>query len=254
MIGAVNGSTTAIVLVGAVFLAAAVETVEALTIVLAVGHTRGWRTALEGTGVAVVGLAALVAVLGPALVHVPLSVLRLVVGVVLLIFGLQWLRKAVLRSAGIKAKHDEDAIYAEMTARLALTGERPPRDRVAFVVAFKGVFLEGLEIVVAVLTLGTSAHRLGLAAAAAAAAVMIVAVTGALVARQLSSVPENAMKMAVGVMLVSYGSFWTGEGLKVHWPGGDVMIAGLVVVYALATALVVRLLAPGARRPAGVGR
>ena len=242
MIGAVNGSTTAIVLIGAVFLAAAVEMVEALTIVLAVGHTRGWRTALEGAAVAVLALA--------ALVHVPLSALRLVVGIVLLIFGLQWLRKAVLRSAGIKAKHDEDAIYAEMTARLAITGERPARDRVAFVVAFKGVFLEGLEIVVAVLTLGTSAHRLGLAATTAAVAVVIVAVTGALVARQLSSVPENAMKMAVGVMLVSYGTFWTGEGLKVHWPGGDVMIAGLVVVYALTSALVVRLLAPGAPTPA----
>ncbi len=254
MIGAVNGSTTAIVLVGAVFLAAAVEMVEALTIVLAVGHTRGWRTALEGTGVAVLALAALVAVLGPALVHVPLSVLRLVVGVVLLIFGLQWLRKAVLRSAGIKAKHDEDAIYAEMTARLAVTGERPPRDRVAFVVAFKGVFLEGLEIVVAVLTLGTSAHRLGLAATTAAVAVVVVALAGALVARQLSAVPENAMKMAVGIMLVSYGTFWTGEGLKVRWPGGDVMIAGLVVVYALASALVVRLLAPGAREPVGAPR
>jgi uncharacterized membrane protein len=241
VLGAANGSTTAIVLVGAVFLAAAVEMVEALTIVLAVGHTRGWRTALEGASVAIVALAALVGALGPALVRVPIDTLRLVVGVVLLVFGLQWLRKAVLRASGVKAAHDEDAIYAELTARLALTGERPPRDRVAFVVAFKGVFLEGLEIVIAVLTLGTSAHRLGLAVATAGVAVVGVAVVGAVVARQLSSVPENAMKMAVGIMLVSYGSFWTGEGLKLTWPGGDVMLLGLVGLYAVATAAVVRL-------------
>jgi Ca2+/H+ antiporter, TMEM165/GDT1 family len=245
VIATVDGSTTAIVLVGAVFLAAVVEMVEALTIVLAVGHTRGWRTALEGTATAIVALGALVAVLGPALVHIPLDVLRLVVGVVLLIFGLQWLRKAVLRASGIKAMHDEDAVYAEITAKLALTGERPPRDRVAFVVAFKGVFLEGLEIVIAVLTLGTSAHRLGLAAATAGVAIVVVAAVGAAVAKQLSSVPENALKMAVGIMLVSYGSFWTGEGLKVRWPGGDVMLVGLVVLYALATALVIRILAAG---------
>lgn len=254
MIGVVNGSTTAIVLVGAVFLAATVEMVEALTIVLAVGHTRGWRTAFEGSAVALVALAALVAVLGPALVHVPLNVLRLVVGIVLLIFGLQWLRKAVLRASGIKSKHDEDAIYAEMTAKLALTGERPPRDRVAFVVAFKGVFLEGLEIVIAVLTLGTSAHRLGLAALTAGVAVVLVAIVGAVVAKQLSAVPENLMKMAVGIMLVSYGTFWTGEGLKVRWPGSDVMLVGLVVLYALATALVVRVLAAEPRPRVGVQR
>ncbi|HEV2427843.1 MAG TPA: hypothetical protein VGS61_06460, partial [Acidimicrobiales bacterium] len=229
-----------------------VEMVEALTIVLAVGQTRGWRTAFEGAGAALVALAALVAVLGPALTRVPLDALRFVVGVVLLIFGLQWLRKAVLRASGIKAKHDEDAIYAEMTSRLALTGERPPRDRVAFVVAFKGVFLEGLEIVVAVLTLGTSAHRLGLAAITAGVAVVFVGVLGAVVARQLSAVPENLMKMAVGIMLVSFGSFWMGEGLKVAWPGGDVTLLGLVGLYTMATLAVVRVLARGGSTPAKV--
>ncbi len=248
MIGTLNASSTTIVLVGAVFLAASVEMVEALTIVLAVGHTRGWRSAFEGVSVALLALGALVAALGPALVQVPLNVLRLVVGVVLLIFGLQWLRKAVLRASGFKAKHDEDAIYAQTVASLALSGERPARDRVAFVVAFKGVFLEGLEIVIAVLTLGTSAHRLGLAVVVAATAVVLVGVAGAVVARQLSAVPENAMKMAVGVMLVSYGSFWTGEGLKVHWPGDDVALVVLVGVYAVAVALVVRVLA-ATRRP-----
>jgi uncharacterized membrane protein len=252
MIATVNATSATIVLVGAVFLAAAVEMVEALTIVLAVGHTRGWRSAFEGVGVALVALAALVAVLGPALVEVPLSTLRLIVGIVLLIFGLQWLRKAVLRSSGYKAKHDEDAIYRETVASLALTGERPGRDGVAFVVAFKGVFLEGLEIVIAVLTLGTSAHRLGLAAAVAGVAVVLVGIVGVIVAKQLSNVPENAMKMAVGIMLVSYGTFWTGEGLKIRWPGDDVMLLGLVVIYALAAAVIVRVLALSAVTPKAV--
>ena len=146
-------------LVTAVFLASAVEMVEALTIVLAVGVTRGWRSALEGVAVALVVLAALVVVVGPPLVHwVPLSVLRLVVGGLLLVFGLQWLRKAILRAAGLKAKHDEDAIFAEQVAELQ---EAPPatgRDATAFTVAFKGVFLEGLEVVVIVITLGSTSH------------------------------------------------------------------------------------------------
>jgi uncharacterized membrane protein len=252
MIATVNTTSDTIVLVGAVFLAAAVEMVEALTIVLAVGHTRGWRSALEGAGIALVALAALVAALGPALVEVPLSTLRLVVGIVLLIFGLQWLRKAVLRSSGFKAKHDEDAIYRETVASLALEGKSPGRDQVAFVVAFKGVFLEGLEIVIAVLTLGTSAHRLGLAATVAGVAVVAVGIVGVIVAKQLSKVPENAMKMAVGIMLVSYGTFWTGEGLKIRWPGGDVMLLGLVVIYAFAAAVIVRVFASSATTPKAV--
>lgn len=224
-----------IVLVGAVFLACAVEMVEALTIVFAVGHTRGWRSAFEGIVAALAVLSALVAAFGPALVHVPLTWLRLIVGGVLLIFGMQWLRKAVLRSTGLKAKHDEDEIYLETVAELRAAGQPVGRDRVAFVMAFKGVFLEGLEVVVTVLTLGTSAHRLGLAATTAAVALVLVAIVGALVAKQLSSVPENAMKMSVGVMLVSYGTFWVGEGLKVKWPGGDTMLIGLVGLYLLAT-------------------
>ena len=223
-------SSGVVVLVGAVFLAASVEMVEALTIVLAVGHTRGWRSALEGTGVGLVTLTALVALFGPALVRVPLDVLRLVVGGVLLVFGMQWLRKAILRASGLKARHDEDAAYREAVAEL----EQAPaaqRDHVAFVMAFKSVFLEGLEVVVTVLTLGTSAHRLGLAATTAGVAIVIVGVVGVVVARQLSQVPENAMKMTVGILLVSYGTFWTGEGLKVHWPGSDTMLLGLAGIY-----------------------
>lgn len=221
-----------LVLMLAVFLASAVEMVEALTIVVAAGTTRGWRSAFEGAGVAVVTLAALVAALGPAIVHyVPLSALRLVIGGVLLVFGLQWLRKAVLRSAGLKAKHDEDAIFAEEVAQLSGAPRRAGRDTLGFTVAFKGVFLEGLEVVVIVLTLGATSHRLDLAAASAAAAAILVALVGVAVARQLSAVPENAMKMGVALMLTSFGTFWTGEGLGVHWPGSDLAIPVLLATF-----------------------
>jgi uncharacterized membrane protein len=243
-------STSVVVLVGAVYLACAVEMVEALTIVLAVGHTRGWRSALEGTGAALAVLAALVAGFGPALVHVPINTLRLVVGTVLLIFGMQWLRKAILRAGGLKARHDEDAAYRDAVERLEAVAASPDRDRVAFVMAFKGVFLEGLEVVIAVLTLGTSAHRLGLAVVVAGVAVVSVGVVGVAVARQLSRVPENAMKMGVGVMLVSFGTFWSGEGLRVKWPGNDAMLLVFVGVYLVVAWLLVVLVrrdAPSAR-------
>lgn len=242
MFVATSVSSGTIVLVGAVFLASCVEMVEALTIVLAVGHTRGWRSAFEGTGVALLVLAALVAGFGPALVHVPLATLRLIVGGVLLIFGMQWLRKSILRATGLKAKHDEDAIYEETVATLREAGDTPGRDRIAFVMAFKGVFLEGLEVIILVITLGTSAHRLGLAAAVAAVAVVLVALCGVVVAKQLSNVPENALKMSVGVLLVTYGTFWTGEGLRVRWPGGDTMLLGLAAIYAVVTWLFVLVL------------
>jgi uncharacterized membrane protein len=232
-------STGAVVLVGTVFLTCAVEMVEALTIVLAVGQTRGWRSALEGAGAAIVVLAALVAAFGPALLEVPLDVLRVVVGSVLLIFGMQWLRKAVLRASGLKAKHDEDEIYRAKVAELEQHGRTVGRDRIAFVVAFKGVFLEGLEVVIIVLTLGASSHRLGLAVVAATTAVLVVGAIGVVVARQLSRVPENAMKMSVGVALVTYGTFWTGEGLKVRWPGNDLMLLVFIVLYAALTWLLV---------------
>jgi len=218
--------------------------VEALTIVFAVGHTRGWRSAFEGVAAALVALSALVAVFGPALIHVPLTWLRLVVGGVLLIFGMQWLRKAILRSSGLKAKHDEDAIYQETVAELESSAPGVNRDRIAFVMAFKGVFLEGLEVVITVLTLGTSAHRLGLAAVTAAVALILVAIIGAVVAKQLSSVPENAMKMSVGVLLVTYGTFWVGEGLKVRWPGNDTFLLAFVGIYAVVCWLLVTMIKP----------
>jgi len=241
---AVKFDSSAVVLMVAVFLASSVEMVEALTIVVAAGVSRGWRSAIEGVAAAVGVLGILVAALGPAIVRwVPINSLRVVVGAVLLVFGMQWLRKAVLRATGYKAKHDEDAIFAKHVEELAAEGpRRSGRDPVGFAVAFKGVFLEGTEVVIIVLTLGTTDHNLGLAALAAAAAVVMVAGIGVVVARHLAGVPENTMKMAVGLMLVSFGSFWSGEGIGVHWPGSDLAIPVLVASYAAATLVVIRAL------------
>jgi uncharacterized membrane protein len=241
--------SAAFVLLASVFLASSVEMVEALTIVVAVGVTRGWRSALEGVAAALATLVALVVAIGPALVrYVPLNGLRIAVGGLLLVFGLQWLRKAVLRAVGLKAKHDEDTIFAEHVSELS-AAPRPAsgRDSTAFAVAFKGVFLEGLEVVVIVLTLGIADHRLGLAAAGAGAAVVVVAIVGAAVSRQLANVPENAMKMVVGLMLVSFGTFWAGEGVGVRWPGSELALPVLVGVYAVVTWVTVSLVGREAR-------
>jgi len=249
--------TSTVVLMLAVFAASAVEMVEALTIVVAAGTTRGWRSAFEGTAVAVVLLGAIVGAVGVPLVHlVPIAVLRVVIGALLLILGLGWLRKAILRSSGHKAMHDEDAIYAKTVAELGLGEGAAPsrRDALGFVVAFKGVFLEGMEVVLIVLSLGSSSHHLGLAAAAAGAAILIVGGIGVLVARQLSEVPENAMKMGVGLMLTSFGVFWAGEGSGVHWPGSDLSILALIAFFAAVTGIAIPLMrralpgASGSRR------
>jgi uncharacterized membrane protein len=246
--------TGPVVLVVAVFLASAVEAVEALTIVLAAGLTRGWRSTLEGvlSGLAVLGL--LVAALGPAIVaYVPLTALRVVIGGMLLVFGLQWLRKAILRASGLKGRHDEDAIFRREVAQSASAPSgRGGRDPYAFTLAFKGVFLEGLEVVIVVLTLGATQGRLGLAAASAAAAAVVVAGVGALVHRQLAEVPENAMKMVVGVMLAAFGTFWAGEGIGVAWPGADLAIVVLAALYGLAAWVAVVALKRRARVGAGV--
>ncbi|NNM97310.1 MAG: hypothetical protein HKL89_06875 [Candidatus Dormibacteraeota bacterium] len=232
-----------------VFGACVVETVEALTIVMAAGFTRGWRSALEGSAVALLCLAIVVAALGPALVHyVPLNVLRLVVGSLLLVLGLQWLRKALLRASGYKAKHDEDAIYRREVERLSSqprTGSG--RDATGFVISFKGVFLEGMEVVMIVLTLGLSSGHLEIATIAAAAAVIAVGGIGLAVARQLSEVPENAMKLGVGLMLVTFGTFWSGEGAGVRWPGSDLALLVLLALYGGVAWLLVRGL--GRSRP-----
>jgi uncharacterized membrane protein len=216
-------------LVGSVFLACAVEAVEALTIVLAVGSTRSWSSAMAGTGGALLALAALVAGLGPALTQLPIDVLRVAIGGLLLVFGLQWLRKAILRAAGVKALHDEGEAYASEQAAARAAGARPASfDGYSFAIAFKGVLLEGLEVAFIVLTFGANQHRIGLAAAAAAAAVLLVAAAGVALRAPLAGVPENTMKFAVGVMLTSFGMFWGAEGAGASWPGADAALLAIV--------------------------
>jgi uncharacterized membrane protein len=214
----------------AAFLACSVEMVEALTIVLAVGVTRGWRSTFIGVATATVALAAVIAALGPALTAIPIESLRLVVGGLLLIFGLQWLRKAILRASGFKALHDEEAIFVKEreAARLAGTEHHAGMDWYSFTVAFKGVFLEGLEVAFIVLTFGSSQHNVGLAAVAAVTALVVTAGVGLVVHAPLSRVPENTMKFAVGVMLATFGIFWGAEGAGVKWPGNDASIPGIL--------------------------
>jgi uncharacterized membrane protein len=238
----VTGSQVGLAL--SVFLACGVEAVEALTIVLAVGSTRSWRSALTGMGVALLVLAALTAALGPAITALPIGVLRVVVGGLLLIFGLQWLRKAILRASGLKAMHDELQIYDDelAAAREAGTVSTDGIDGYAFLVAFKGVLLEGLEVVFIVLTFGANQHDVGLAAAAAAVAIAIVVAAGVAVRGPLARVPENTLKFCVGVMLTSFGVFWGSEGAGGHWPGGDAALLAIVpVTLGLALAMVAAL-------------
>jgi len=213
------------------FLASTVEFVEAFTIVLAMGLTRGWRATLIGGAVAVVALVAVTAVAGVALVNwISTSVLQLVIGTLLLIFGLQWLRKAILRYSGLKALHDEEETFREEqeAARLAGHEVKLGLDWFAFVVSFKGVFLEGLEVVFIVITFGLTASKaqpgtngLALAAAGAALALLLVIIAGALVHRPLSAVPENTMKYCVGLLLTTFGTFWAVEGLGVFSSSGE---------------------------------
>ncbi len=247
-------TSSTLVLVLAVFGASLVEMVEALTLVVAAGVSRGWRSALEGAAAAVLVLAVLVLALGvPLIRYVPIDALRVIVGALLLVLGLGWLRKAILRSSGHKALHDEDKIYDETVAELQRedSSNAPPRpakgrDPVGFAVAFKGVFLEGTEVVLIVVSLGAAQNRLGLAALAAGGALVLVATVGVIVSRQLSEVPENTIKLVVGIMLSSFGVFWVGEGAGVRWPGSDlalpVLVGFFLVVYFASTALLRTLL------------
>jgi uncharacterized membrane protein len=231
-------------LIASAFLASAVEFVEALTIVLAAGVSRGWRSALAGLGAATLTLAAIVAALGPALTHIPLSALRLVVGGLLLTFGLQWLRKAILRASGYKALHDEEAIFAqELAEARAARGEtKAGLDWYGFTLAFKGVLLEGLEVAFIVITFGSTQGRIGLAALGAGAALVLVVIVGVAVRAPLSRVPENTMKFAVGAMLTTFGIFWSAEGAGADWPGTDAALpVVLVFVLALSFAAVATL-------------
>ncbi|HZT54404.1 MAG TPA: hypothetical protein VE995_08485 [Gaiellaceae bacterium] len=231
-------------LVVSAFLASAVEMVEALTIVLAAGLARGWRSSLAGLGAAVLALAVAVAALGPALSVIPLQALRLVVGALLLVFGLQWLRKAILRASGYRPLHDEDAVFARELeeARGAARLERAGLDWYGFTLSFKGVLLEGLEVVFIVLTFGSAQGSLPLAVAGAAGALVLVAAVGVAVRAPLARVPENTLKFAVGALLTTFGTFWAAEGAGARWPGSDASLLGVLGFVALASLLLVRLL------------
>jgi uncharacterized membrane protein len=237
-------SGTEVGLVVSVFVACSVEAIEALTIVLAVGATRSWRSAMIGVGTALLTLAIVTAALGPALTAMPINVLRAVIGGLLLIFGLQWLRKAILRASGLKALHDEDAAFIEETEAARQAGVVAAGfDGYSFLISFKGTFLEGLEVVFIALTFGSTQKDVPLAAAAAAAAVLVVVAVGFAVRAPLARVPENALKFVVGVMLTSFGVFWSGEGARAYWPGGDaalLVIIPAVALFAVGTVAAIR--------------
>jgi len=242
-------STSTVLLIAGAFLASAVEMVEALTIVLGVGIVRGWRSTLIGVAAATIVLAALVAALGPALRVVPIGTLRLIVGALLLAFGLQWLRKAVLRAGGAMAQRDEAVAFRreQEEAAAAAPEERAGLDWYAFTVSFKGVLLEGLEVVFIVISFGSAQGKLGLAAAGAAAAVVIVVLAGVLVRGPLERVPENTLKYAVGLLLTSFGCFWAAEGAGVDWPGDELSLPVLIAFMWVVSFVLVQALR---RRPA----
>jgi Ca2+/H+ antiporter, TMEM165/GDT1 family len=254
----VSADTAALVV--SAFLASAVEFVEALTIVLAMGVTRGWRSTLAGVALALVALAGITVLAGYALAEwLPESLLQLIVGTLLLIFGLQWLRKAVLRSAGLKAHNDEDETYREELEAGRGAGEerRLGLDWFGFVVSFKGVFLEGLEIVFIVITFGLNADDVPAAAAGAAIAGVLVLGIGAIAHRPLAAVPQNTIKFVVGLLLSTFGTFWAVEGLGVfavggeslEWPGGDAALLVLLAVWAGFAWSAIRLLRRGGLTP-----
>ena len=227
----------------AAFLASLVEFVEALTVVLAVGATRGWRPALTGAGAALLTLAILVVALGPALARIPLAMVQLTVGTLLLLFGLRWLRKAILRAAGIVALHDETAAYAAETDLL----RRGPRrlfagwDTVAVGASFKIVMLEGIEVVFIVIAIGAVSGLLVPASIGAGAALLLVIVLGIVLHRPLARIPENTLKFLVGVLLSAFGAFWVGEGAGLAWPGADWSILGLIAAFLMLSLFLIAL-------------
>lgn len=234
----------------AVFLACVVESVEALTIVLAVGLTRGWRAPAYGTVAALVLLAAVIAALGPALKLIPLHTIQLVVGGLLLVFGLQWLRKAMLRASGVKALHDEESIYQkhvqDASGAAATAGAF---DWYSFRIAFMGVLLEGLEVAFIVLTFGTTQGNIPLAAIAAAAAAVVVVGVGIAVRAPLARVPENMLKYGVGLLLTTFGLFWGAEGAGAKWPGSDASILVVLAILWVVSLGVVQLLKRSQQAP-----
>lgn len=225
----------------AAFLASLVEFVEALTVVLAVGVTRGWRGALSGAAFGLILLVALVIAFGPALTRVPLTIVRLVVGLLVLLFGLRWLRKAILRSAGRIAMHDETTEFAKTTAAMQTAPHADGWDRIGMATAFKIVMLEGVEVVFIVVALGAAGGALLPVIVGALAALAVVVLLGVLLHRPLAHIPENLLKFSVGCLLAGFGTFWTGEGIGVAWPGQDWSILGLVAGYSAAALALVMM-------------
>jgi uncharacterized membrane protein len=238
---------------GAAFLGSLVECVEALTIVLAVGATRGWRPSLIGAGAGFVVLAVGIALFGPMLGSVPIEAMQVVVGVLLLLFGMRWLRKAILRAAGVVALHDEAAAFAAETERMQRTRAGAGRafDLIAAAASFKAVVIEGIEVAFIVIAVSTRPVLLLPAALAAGAAAVLVALLGLVLHRPLARVPENALKFAVGVLISAFGVFWIGEGLGFTWPGADLSIVAMAACLLVGGVAAVRLLRPqGSRRGA----
>jgi len=240
--------TTAAPAVSAAFLSSLVEVVEAFTIVLAVATVRGWRPAALGARAGLALLALIVIVFGPLLGFVPLWLLQLTIGILLLLFGIRWLRKAILRGAGVIALHDEETAFAAETAELREQARRQAArlDWLAGLASFKAVVLEGLEVVFIVIAVGAGRGLVVPASLGALAACALVLVIGLFVHKPLARVPENTLKFAVGVMLTAFGVFWVGEGLGVPWPGEDLAIPAIAVLFLLAALAAVRAL----RRPA----
>ena len=243
--------------VAAAFIGSSVEAVEALTIVLAVGTVRGWRSALLGTTVGLALLAAIVLMFGPAIALVPIDLLQILVGTLLLLFGIRWLRKAILRSAGVIALHDEDAAFTKETQVLHLEPAGRQRwDLVAIITAFKAVVLEGIEVVVIVLGVGAVGNMLIPASTGALAACLLVIAVGAMLHRPLSRIPENSLKFTVGILISAFGLFWFGEGIGVSWPYRDAAILGIAAILMLVSRVAIGLArrASDANRPIILGR
>jgi len=236
----------------AAFLASLLDSVEALTTVLAVGTVRGWRPAFIGAGAAMLVLALLVATLGPALSLVPISVLQVTIGMLLLLFGMRWLREAILRSAGVIAVHDEAAAFAKATTLLGRKRKSVVAtwDKVAIATTFEAVMLEGLEVVFVVIAIGSVGNTLIPATIGAAAACVLVMIVGFALYRPLARVPANFLKFTVGVLVSAFAIFWLGEGLGFSWPGTDTAILGIIVILIAVAVGAVRLVRSSGRAPA----
>lgn len=225
----------------AAFLASIVECTEAMTVVLAVGAARGWRSALAGALVALLALLIMVAVLGPALARVPLDALHAVVGTLFLLFGMRWLDKAVLRAAGARPLRSEAAIYAKTRESMG-RGSARAWDGVAAATAFKITIVEGIEVVFIVIAMGAAGRNLlGPAILGALGALLVVVLLGLALHRPAANIPENTLKLVVGVLITGAGTFWVGQGMGIAWPGSDLSLLGLVVAYAVAVAGCVRI-------------